>query len=96
MSPAIGPFDQGSPLNQISQYHWPPISVEGPKGVPRQTVAQDGTVSSVDEQKPFTIKRPRYRPCQSAPSLDTETAGDLAHPAHRMAKLSPRLGSAFA
>ena len=48
------------------------VSVEGREG--RATpncgaVAQYGTVSSVDEQKPFTIKRPRYRPCQTAHHL---------------------------
>jgi hypothetical protein len=34
----------------------------GSQGEGSGAVAQDGAVSSVDEQKPFTIKRPRYRP----------------------------------
>jgi hypothetical protein len=35
------------------------------------TVAQTGTVSSVDEEKPIAIKRTRYPLCQIVPSLDT-------------------------
>jgi hypothetical protein len=34
------------------------------------TVAQTGTVSSVDEENPLQIKRTRYL-CQTGPSLDT-------------------------
>jgi hypothetical protein len=35
------------------------------------TVAQTGTVSSVDEENPLQIKRTRYPLCQTGPSLDT-------------------------
>jgi hypothetical protein len=38
---------------------------------PSGTVAQTGTVSSVDEEKPFPINRMRSRPSQTVPSLDT-------------------------
>jgi hypothetical protein len=38
---------------------------------PSGTVAQTGTVSSADEEKPFPINRMCARPCQTVPSLDT-------------------------
>jgi hypothetical protein len=38
---------------------------------PSGTVAQTGTVSSVDQEKPFPINRMRSRPCQTVPSLET-------------------------
>ena len=38
---------------------------------PSGTVAQTGTVSSVDEENPLQIKRTRYPLCQTGPSLDT-------------------------
>jgi hypothetical protein len=51
-----------------------PAPVEVRARVPAKhdgTVAQTGTVSSVDEEKPIAIKRTRYPLCQTVPSLDT-------------------------